>query len=252
MFPLLSAWTRCWRKQQNGRWFETSWRSYGVIVEQCYKMRFRYHKWLLLQLERFCIYFTLSQDLLSKLPSGRWSVHTNMYIYILLLLSYSRNYYNFTIVILYINMDAIWLKGIEGSRERVIHLQNSVIAGPGQWGMRDPRDCVHIQHMDLALGHDELKNHINIERHTALTIVSWPNPKQWIMVHTSDLMMISRQIIYILSVITREMGKLKTHSPTYYILDIWENILDLTQTLDEIYLTGIFKFNVFDKFAKWC
>ena len=45
MFPLLSAWTRCWRKQQNGRWFETSWRSYGVIVEQCYKMRFRYHKW---------------------------------------------------------------------------------------------------------------------------------------------------------------------------------------------------------------
>ena len=155
-------------------------------------------------------------------------------------------------MILYINMDAIWLKGIEGSQEWVIHLQNSLIAGPGQWGMRDPRDCVHIQHMDLALGHDELKNHINIERHTALTIVSWPNPKQWIMVHTSDLMMISRQIIYILSVITREMGKLKTHSPTYYILDILENILDLTQTLDEIYLTGIFKFNVFDKFAKWC
>ena len=251
MFPLLSAWTRCWRKQQNGRWFETSWRSYGVIVEQCYKMRFRYHKWLLLQLERFCIYFTLSQDLLlSKLPSGRWSVYTNMYLYMYILFSYSRNYYNFTIVILYINMDAIWLKGIEGSRERVIHLQNSVIAGPGQWGMRDPRDCVHIQHMDLALGHDELKNHIDIERHTALTIVSWPNPKQWIMVHTSDFMMISRQIIYILSVITREMGKLKTHSPTYYILDIWENILDRTQTLDEIYLTG--KFNVFDKFAKWC
>ena len=251
MFPLLSAWTRCWRKQQNGRWFETSWRSYGVIVEQCYKMRFRYHKWLLLQLERFCIYFTLSQDLLlSKLPSGRWSVYTNMYLYIYILFSYSRNYYNFTMVILYINMDAIWLKGIEGSRERVIHLQNSVIAGPGQWGMRDPRDCAHIQHMDPALGHDELKNHIDIERHTALTIVSWPNPKQWIMVHTSDLMMISRQIIYILSVITREMGKLKTHSPTYYILDIWENILDRTQTLDEIYLTG--KFNVFDKFAKWC
>ena len=27
-------------------------------------------------------------------------------------------------------------------------------------------------------------------RHTAHTIVSWPNPKQWQMVHTSDLMMI--------------------------------------------------------------
>ena len=29
----------------------------------------------------------------------------------------------------------------------------------------------------------------NIERHTADTIVSWPNPKQWVIVHTSDLMM---------------------------------------------------------------
>ena len=33
----------------------------------------------------------------------------------------------------------------------------------------------------------------NIKRHTANTIVSWPNPKQWIIVHTSDLMMIIRQ-----------------------------------------------------------
>ena len=32
-----------------------------------------------------------------------------------------------------------------------------------------------------------------IKRHTAHTIVSWPNPKQWIIVHTSDLMMIIRQ-----------------------------------------------------------
>ena len=36
----------------------------------------------------------------------------------------------------------------------------------------------------------------NIERHTAYTIVSWPNPKQWIIVHTSDLMMITRQSVY--------------------------------------------------------
>ena len=35
--------------------------------------------------------------------------------------------------------------------------------------------------------------HKNIERHTAHTIVPWPNPKQWIIVHTSDLMMIIRQ-----------------------------------------------------------
>ena len=33
----------------------------------------------------------------------------------------------------------------------------------------------------------------NIERHTADTIVSWPNPKQWIIVHTSDLIMVIRQ-----------------------------------------------------------
>ena len=59
----------------------------------------------------------------------------------------------------------------------------------------------------------------NIERHTAHTIVSWPNPKQWVIVHTSDLMMIIRQSMSILSIITKEMGKLKTHSPTYCIMD---------------------------------
>ena len=30
----------------------------------------------------------------------------------------------------------------------------------------------------------------NIDWHAAHTIVSWPNPKQWVIVHTSDLMMI--------------------------------------------------------------
>ena len=37
----------------------------------------------------------------------------------------------------------------------------------------------------------------NIERHTADTIASWPNPKQWVIGHISDLMMIIRQSIYI-------------------------------------------------------
>ena len=32
----------------------------------------------------------------------------------------------------------------------------------------------------------------NIVRHTAHTIVSWPNPKQWLMIHTSGLMMMIR------------------------------------------------------------
>ena len=79
----------------------------------------------------------------------------------------------------------------------------------------------------------------NIERYTAHTIVSWLNPKQWVIVHTSDLMMIIRQSIYILSIITKEMGKLKTHRPTYCIMDNWENMDNLTDTLDELYPTSI-------------
>ena len=81
--------------------------------------------------------------------------------------------------------------------------------------------------------------HKNTERHTAHTIVSWPNPKQWVIVHTSDLMIITRQSIYILSTITREMGQLKTHSPTCFVMDNWENVSYLTHTLDKLYLTGI-------------
>ena len=79
----------------------------------------------------------------------------------------------------------------------------------------------------------------NIERHTAHTIVSWPNPKQWVTLHTSDLMMIIRQSVYILSIISKEMGKLETHIPTFRMMDNWENMLNLTHTLDELYLTGI-------------
>ena len=73
--------------------------------------------------------------------------------------------------------------------------------------------------------------HKNIERHTAHTIVSWPNPKQRVIVKTSDLMMIISQSIYILSIITKEIGKLKTHSPIYCIMDNWENMRNLTRTL---------------------
>ena len=64
------------------------------------------------------------------------------------------------------------------------------------------------------------------------------SPKQWVIVHTSDLMMVIRQSMYILSIITKEMCKLKTHSPTYCIMDNWENMLNLTHSLDKLYLTG--------------
>ena len=52
----------------------------------------------------------------------------------------------------------------------------------------------------------------NTKSHTAHTIVSWPNPKQWVIVHTSDLMII-RQSIYILSVITRKWVNWKHTAP---------------------------------------
>ena len=80
-----------------------------------------------------------------------------------------------------------------------------------------------------ALGHK------NIERHIMHTIVSWPNPKQWVIVHTSDLMMIIRQSMYILSIITKGMGKLKTHSPTYCIMDNWDYLILLTHATNYIW-----------------
>ena len=67
----------------------------------------------------------------------------------------------------------------------------------------------------------------------------WWFDTPWVIVHTSDLMMIIRQSIYILSIITTEMGKLKTYSPTYCIMDNGQNMLNLTHILDKIYRTGI-------------
>ena len=107
--------------------------------------------------------------------------------------------------------------------------------------------------MALASGNSRLQNttwfiwkdnsgrfqqHETIERHTAHSIVSWSNPKQWIhvVVHTSDLII---NEVYIISIITRENGKLKTYNPIYCIMNDRENMLYLTHTLDKIYLTGI-------------
>ena len=47
-----------------------------------------------------------------------------------------------------------------------------------------------VMHSGMDLHYHSLNHlHKNIKRHTAHTIVSWPNPNQWIIVHTSDLMM---------------------------------------------------------------
>ena len=85
----------------------------------------------------------------------------------------------------------------------------------------------------------------NIERHTADTIVSWPNPKQWVIVHTSDLMMLIRQSIYIISIITIEMGKLKTYSPDI-VLWVMERICLILLTHSTKYIwQAFYEFNTF-------
>ena len=94
-------------------------------------------------------------------------------------------------------------------------------------------------------------DHENIERHTMDTIVSWPYTKQWVIVHTSDLMMIARQSIDILLIIPRGMGKLKTHSPTYCIMDNGENMLNLTHTRQNISDRHFISSMPSDKFAQW-
>ena len=35
------------------------------------------------------------------------------------------------------------------------------------------------------------------------------------------------------------MGKLNTYGPIYCVMDNWENMLNITHTLDKIYLTDI-------------
>ena len=90
----------------------------------------------------------------------------------------------------------------------------------------------------------KILNYKNKERHTMHNIVSWPNPKQWQKGHTSDLMMIIRSSDSILSIITRDMGKLNTHSPIYCINDNWENWPNLRHTRDRIYLESILAVHV--------
>ena len=80
-----------------------------------------------------------------------------------------------------------------------------------------------------------LYNYKNIKRHAADTIVSLPNPKQsYFRFDDDDKTNYGYSLI-----IKKEMGKLKTRSPTYCIMDIWENMLNLTHTLDRSYPRGI-------------
>ena len=57
-----------------------------------------------------------------------------------------------------------------------------------------------------------------ILRHTAHTIKSWPIPKQWQMIHSFNLMRMIRLSTFTLTIITREMDKLKTHNSIYHLI----------------------------------
>ena len=63
----------------------------------------------------------------------------------------------------------------------------------------------------------------NIGRHAAHNIVWWPNHKHWLIIYTSDLMMIRYSRPHILAVIACKMGLLKTHSLVYRKEDVCEN-----------------------------
>ena len=63
--------------------------------------------------------------------------------------------------------------------------------------------------------------------------------------------------IYNLSIITKGMGKLKTHSPTYCIMDNWANMLNLTHAFDKLYLRHFISSMSSDKVCtmmimRWC
>ena len=70
---------------------------------------------------------------------------------------------------------------------------------------------LYENHHNQTITKDSTRLLKNIERHTAHTIVSWHNPKQWVIVHTSDLMMMIRQSIYIISIITRGVGNVMSY-----------------------------------------
>ena len=78
--------------------------------------------------------------------------------------------------------------------------------------------------MELTLDN----HHKNLTRRTMHTIVSWPRPKQWLMIHTSDLMMmIIRESSHILTIITRWVGKLKTKKSRRHQMETFSALLAL-------------------------
>ena len=88
--------------------------------------------------------------------------------------------------------------------------------------------CIHGQYYHILLALQNFQ--FSSRTHTAHTTVSWPNPKQWIIIHASDLMMIARQRIYSLNH-HKGNGSTENTQPHLLYKDNSENMLNLTHTL---------------------
>ena len=75
-----------------------------------------------------------------------------------------------------------------------------------------------------------LKNRV---RHTARAIVSWPNPILWLMIHTSDLMMITRESTLSHNYY-RRIGKAEDTQPHISTRRNWEVCLNFRHTRQHI------------------
>ena len=98
----------------------------------------------------------------------------------------------------------------------------------------------HADSTGVIMCHEShITQHKNMARHTAHTIVSLPNPRQCLMFHNYDLMMIVRWNTNILTIMKKETWKLQGHTPIYCTNYDFENKLNLRHTLDRIHITGI-------------
>ena len=88
--------------------------------------------------------------------------------------------------------------------------------------------CIHGQYYHILLALQNFQ--FSSRTHTAHTTVSWPHPKQWIIIHASDLMMIARQRIYSLNH-HKGNGSTENTQPHLLYKDNSENMLNLTHTL---------------------
>ena len=138
----------------------------------------------------------------------------------------------------------IWLMYLKKVPEVIangLNININIIGGP----QTHLTPC-HRNETDMGVSIFKVGEHYkNTKRHTAHTIVSWPNHKQWVLFHTSDLMMIIRQGIYIISIITRKWVNWK-HTAPHIVKWTTERICLILLTHSTKYIwQAFYKFNDF-------